>query len=113
MSVTAPAGFVAAGVACGVKASGALDLALVATDDARPVPAAGVFTRNRMTAAPVLVSRHHLDATGGHAAAVVLNSGNANAATGAPGTPTPRPWRTPSPRRSAPHARRCWCARPG
>ncbi|MCB1250684.1 MAG: bifunctional glutamate N-acetyltransferase/amino-acid acetyltransferase ArgJ [Acidimicrobiales bacterium] len=85
MSVTAPAGFVAAGVACGVKASGALDLALVATDDARPVPAAGVFTRNRMTAAPVLVSRHHLDATGGHAAAVVLNSGNANAATGAPG----------------------------
>ncbi|MEZ5208453.1 MAG: bifunctional ornithine acetyltransferase/N-acetylglutamate synthase [Acidimicrobiales bacterium] len=49
------------------------------------VPAAGVFTQNKMTAAPVLVSRHHLDATGGHAAAVVLNSGNANAATGAPG----------------------------
>ena len=44
MSVTAPDGFVAAGLACGIKASGALDLALVATDDGRTVPAAGVFT---------------------------------------------------------------------
>ncbi len=85
MSVTAPAGFVASGIACGVKDSGALDLALVATDDAKPVTAAGVFTQNKMTAAPVLVSRRNLEATGGHAAAVVLNSGNANAATGAAG----------------------------
>jgi glutamate N-acetyltransferase / amino-acid N-acetyltransferase len=44
-----------------------------------------VFTANKMTAAPVVTSRAHLDATGGRAAAVVLNSGNANAATGTPG----------------------------
>lgn len=85
MSVTAAKGFVAGGVACGVKGSGDPDLALVATADGRAVPAAGVFTANLMTAAPVLVSRAHLAATGGRAAAVVLNSGNANAATGAPG----------------------------
>jgi len=85
MSVTAPAGFVAAGVAAGIKASGDLDLAVVATNDGRPVTAAAVFTRNLVCAAPVQVSRAHLAATGGQAAAVVLNSGNANAATGAPG----------------------------
>ena len=85
MSVTAVPGFVAAGMACGVKASGADDLAMVATADGTPVTAAGVFTSNRMTAPPVLVCRDHLSATGGRAAAVVLNSGNANAATGAAG----------------------------
>ena len=85
MSVTAPAGFAAAGVASGIKPSGDPDLALVATADHRPVAAAGVFTKNRATAAPVLVSADHLAATGGRAAAVVLNSGNANACTGAPG----------------------------
>ena len=85
MSVTAVPGFVAAGMACGVKASGADDLAMVATADGAPVTAAGVFTSNRMTAPPVLVCRDHLSATGGRAAAVVLNSGNANAATGAAG----------------------------
>jgi len=82
MSVTSPKGFVASGVACGIKASGAPDLALVATADGQPVVAAAVFTRNSATAAPVVVSRRHLLATGGRAAAVVLNSGNANAATG-------------------------------
>ena len=96
MSVTAVPGFVAAGMACGVKASGADaacgvkawgadDLAMVATADGSPVTAAGVFTSNKMTAPPVLVTREHLAATGGRAAAVVLNSGNANAATGAAG----------------------------
>ena len=85
MSVTAVPGFVAAGLACGVKASGADDLAMVATLDGTPVTAAGVFTSNKMTAPPVLVTREHLVATGGLAAAVVLNSGNANAATGAAG----------------------------
>jgi len=82
VTVTAPGGFVAAGVHCGIKASGDLDLALVATADGRPVPTAGVFTQNRACAGPVQVSRAHLAATGGHAAAVVLNSGNANCATG-------------------------------
>jgi glutamate N-acetyltransferase / amino-acid N-acetyltransferase len=85
MSVTTPAGFVGAGIACGIKDGSRLDLALVATDDGYPVPAAAVFTTNLATAAPVQVSRAHLEAAAGRAAAVVLNSGNANAATGAPG----------------------------
>ncbi|CAN5784538.1 bifunctional glutamate N-acetyltransferase/amino-acid acetyltransferase ArgJ [soil metagenome] len=82
MSVTAAKGFVAAGVACGLKASGDLDLSLVATADGRAVPAAAVFTDNKMTAAPVLTSAAHLDVAGGRAVGVVLNAGNANAATG-------------------------------
>ncbi|HET6952326.1 MAG TPA: bifunctional glutamate N-acetyltransferase/amino-acid acetyltransferase ArgJ [Acidimicrobiales bacterium] len=85
MSVVAPAGFVAAGVACGIKASGDADLSLVATADGAPVATAGVFTQNLVVAAPVVVSRRHLAATGGRAAAVILSSGNANAATGARG----------------------------
>jgi glutamate N-acetyltransferase/amino-acid N-acetyltransferase len=85
VTVTAAAGFVAAGEAVGIKPSGAPDLALVATADATPVPAAAVFTQNKLAAAPVVVSREHLEATDGRAAAVVLSSGNANAATGADG----------------------------
>jgi len=85
VTVTAAAGFVAGATAAGIKPAGRPDLALVATDDARPVPAAAVFTANKMTAAPVVTSRNHLLRTSGHAAAVVLNSGNANAATGRPG----------------------------
>ena len=83
MSVTAATGFEAAGVAAGVKPAGVPDLALVATADRGPVAAAGVFTANRVAAAPVEVSRAHLEDP--RAAAVVLNAGNANAATGAPG----------------------------
>ena len=85
MSVTAAKGFVAGGGHAGVKPDGVPDLAVVSTADGRPVDAAGVFTANRFTAPPVVVSRAHLAATGGRAAAVVLNSGNANAGTGAPG----------------------------
>lgn len=85
MSVTAAKGFVAAGGHGGVKSGGAADVALVATADGAAVPAAAVFTSNKMTAAPVLVTNRHLTATGGHAAGVVLNSGNANAATGTSG----------------------------
>lgn len=86
--VTAPRGFRAAGVACGIKKqrSGGdppLDLALLVADEV--VPAAAVFTTNRAVAAPVLVSRDHLSATGGRARAVVTNSGCANAATGSAG----------------------------
>lgn len=77
--VCAPAGVRAAGVACGIKPAG-LDLALVATDG--PASAAGLFTTNRAVAAPVVVSREHLAATGGHARAIVANSGCANACTG-------------------------------
>ena len=85
MSVTAPLGFVAAGGAAGIKAGGVPDVAVVATEDGLPVPAAGVFTANLAAAAPVQVSRAHLVATGGSAAGVVLTSGNANAATGEEG----------------------------
>jgi glutamate N-acetyltransferase/amino-acid N-acetyltransferase len=85
MSVTVPRGFVAAGIAAGVKVNGDPDLSLVATADAGAVAAAATFTSNKLAAGPVQVSRAHLAATGGHAAAVVLNSGNANAANGAAG----------------------------
>lgn len=87
MSVTAPQGFEAAGIACGLKPDGVPDLALVAvapSADGRrhPMPAAATFTANRAAASPVQVSRAHLGASQGNAAAVVVNSGNANAATG-------------------------------
>ena len=86
MSVTAAAGFVAAGVHAGVKEDPErLDLALVATEDGQPVAAAGVFTPNKMTAAPVQLCQAHLRTSGGQATAVLLNSGNANAATGEAG----------------------------
>ncbi len=85
MSVTAAAGFVASGTAAGIKPGGAPDLSLVATDDGSAVPAAAVFTQNKMTAAPVVTTDRHLSATRGRAAAIVLNSGNANAATGSTG----------------------------
>ncbi len=79
MSVTAATGFSAAGVAAGIKASGALDLALV-VNDGPATTAAGVFTRNQVKAAPVLWSAQVL--TGQRLRAVVLNSGGANACTG-------------------------------
>jgi glutamate N-acetyltransferase/amino-acid N-acetyltransferase len=79
VSVTAPRGFTAAGVAAGIKGDGALDLALVAAGG--PAVGAGVFTTNRAAAAPVRLSREHL-AFDPVVRAVVLNSGCANAATG-------------------------------
>ena len=84
MSVTAAEGFVAAGCHAGVKRR-RHDLALVATDDRRPVPAAAVFTQNRFVAPPVVLSRRQLANNGGRAAAIIVNSGNANAGTGEPG----------------------------
>ena len=85
MSITSPAGFVASGLASGIKSSGALDLALLATEDGSAVPTAATFTTNLAAAAPVQVSRDHLRAGGGRAAAVLVSSGNANAATGVRG----------------------------
>ncbi|HZF42413.1 MAG TPA: bifunctional glutamate N-acetyltransferase/amino-acid acetyltransferase ArgJ [Sphingomonadaceae bacterium] len=84
MSVTAADGFVAAGLHAGIKAS-APDMALLATDDGRPVTAAAVFTQNRFFAPPVAASRARLAANGGRASAVIVSSGNANAGTGAQG----------------------------
>jgi glutamate N-acetyltransferase/amino-acid N-acetyltransferase len=82
VSVTAPAGFRAAGVAAGLKSSGDPDVALVVNDGPDDV-AAAVFNTNRFAAAPVQWSRQVLSA--GRARAVVLNSGGANACTGPEG----------------------------
>lgn len=78
-TVTTPKGFLAAGVNCGIK-RGSLDLALVYSTTL--AAAAGVFTRNQVKAAPVLLSRQRVP---GHAQAIVINSGNANACTGLQG----------------------------
>ncbi|MEV8475199.1 bifunctional glutamate N-acetyltransferase/amino-acid acetyltransferase ArgJ [Streptomyces sp. NPDC051173] len=82
MSVTAAQGFTAAGIAAGIKESGGADLALVVNTGPR-LAAAGVFTSNRVKAAPVLWSEQVLK--GGRVGAVVLNSGGANACTGPQG----------------------------
>ncbi|MEU6984277.1 bifunctional glutamate N-acetyltransferase/amino-acid acetyltransferase ArgJ [Streptomyces sp. NPDC046324] len=82
MSVTAAKGFTAAGIAAGIKENGNPDLALVVNDGPRRA-AAGVFTSNRVKAAPVLWSQQVL--ADGELAAVVLNSGGANACTGPQG----------------------------
>ncbi|HEY3534290.1 MAG TPA: bifunctional ornithine acetyltransferase/N-acetylglutamate synthase, partial [Pedococcus sp.] len=82
MTVTAPAGFRAAGVTAGLKASGAPDLALV-VNDGPDHQAAAVFTSNRVEAAPVTWSRQVV--SDGRVDAVVLNSGGANACTGSQG----------------------------
>ena len=74
-------GFRAAGVRCGIKPSGAPDLALVVSD--RPAAAAALFTTNQFPGAPVIVSRSHLRR--GRVQAIVVNSGNANSVTGEQG----------------------------
>ncbi|RZT62586.1 glutamate N-acetyltransferase [Microcella alkaliphila] len=85
MTVTTPAGFTAAGVACGLKSSGALDLALVVNTGPSDA-AAAVFTSNRAQANPIIWSRQAIG--DGRARAIVLNSGGANCFTGHPGFQT-------------------------
>jgi glutamate N-acetyltransferase/amino-acid N-acetyltransferase len=84
MSVTAAEGFVAAGCHAGVKRR-RYDMALVATEDRKPVTAVAVFTQNKFAAPPVTLDRSLLASNGGQAAAIIVNSGNANAGTGAAG----------------------------
>jgi glutamate N-acetyltransferase/amino-acid N-acetyltransferase len=84
MSITAAEGFVAAGCHAGIKRR-KFDMAMIATEDLQPVPCAAVFTQNKFAAPPVEFDRATLAANGGKAAAIVVNSGNANAGTGAPG----------------------------
>jgi glutamate N-acetyltransferase/amino-acid N-acetyltransferase len=82
--ITAPTGFRSAGVHCGIKAkSGALDLAVLAVDTFASM--AGVFTTNLAQAAPVVVSKQHLETNQGVGCAIVVNSGCANACTGESG----------------------------
>ena len=78
-----PRGFRFAATACGLKKTGALDLAVLASDV--PASAAAVFTQNLVVAAPVMLSKRHLELSGGRMRAVVVNAGNANCATGAQG----------------------------
>jgi len=84
VSVTAAEGFVAAGCHAGVKRK-RYDMALVATEDREAVTAAAVFTQNKFAAPPVILDRRLLSENGGRAAAVIVNSGNANAGTGVAG----------------------------
>src|SRR5215470_492447 len=76
-------GFKMAAIAAGIKPGGALDLALIYSE--RPAAAAAVFTQNTFIAAPLILSKEHLRETGHRVRAVIVNSGNANAATGEPG----------------------------
>jgi glutamate N-acetyltransferase/amino-acid N-acetyltransferase len=80
-----PAGFRAGAVAAGIKASGGLDLGVLATVDGRPVPVAATFTTNLVRAAPVRLSGEHLHRSGAMTLAVLSTSGCANAATGEAG----------------------------
>ena len=80
--ITAPAGFLASGIHCGIRQNHA-DLALVVSE--YEASAAAVFTRNLVQAAPIVLSRESLESSGGRAQAIVVNSGNANACTGRPG----------------------------
>jgi glutamate N-acetyltransferase/amino-acid N-acetyltransferase len=79
-----PAGFVAGATAAGIKASGGPDLGILAATGGL-LAAAGVFTANRLPAAPVRLSRANLASSGGHVAAILSTSGCANAATGPDG----------------------------
>lgn len=81
VGITAPLGFQAAGIHCGIKKPDLLDLALCVSNVSGPI--AGVFTKNRVVAAPVLLDRHHLRFRRGRA--IIVNSGNANACTGEQG----------------------------
>ena len=81
MSITAADGFVAAGCHAGIKRR-KFDMALIATDDLQPVSCAAVFTQNKFAAPPVEFDRATLAANGDKAAAIIVNSGNANAGTG-------------------------------
>ena len=84
MSVTAAEGFVASGCHAGIKRR-KFDMALLATEDRRPVNCAAVFTQNKFAAPPVELGRTLLASSGGKASALIVNSGNANAGTGAAG----------------------------
>ena len=78
-----PKGFRFAATACGLKKTGALDLAVISSDV--PASAAAVFTQNLVVAAPVTLCKENLQLSKGHMRAVIVNAGNANCATGAQG----------------------------
>lgn len=83
MSINPPQGFLFSSYTAGIKASGKPDLAFVQVPEG--ASAAAMFTRNQVVAAPVIVGRENMRASGGQINAVIINSGNANCATGKPG----------------------------
>ncbi len=83
LHLLSPAGFAAAGVTCGLKKSGKLDLGLLVCTAKQPATAAAAFSRNRIISPSITVGREHI--ADGQLRAVVVNSGNANACTGARG----------------------------
>jgi glutamate N-acetyltransferase/amino-acid N-acetyltransferase len=83
VSTNPPLGFLFSAGTAGIKPSGKPDLALALAPDG--ATAAAMFTRNQIVAAPVTVGRDHLRASSGMVRAVIVNSGNANCATGKPG----------------------------
>jgi len=97
-----PRGYRFAATACGLKKTGALDLAVISSDV--PASAAAMFTQNLVVAAPVVISKQHLRASQGRMRAVVVNAGNANCATGPAGYDAAQ-------RTVAETARRLRCAR--
>src|SRR5256885_17070313 len=84
-----PLGFRFAATACGLKKTGALDLAILSSDV--PASAAAVFTQNLVVAAPVLIPKANLRGSTGRMRALVVNAGHPNRATGAPGAAAVRP----------------------
>jgi glutamate N-acetyltransferase / amino-acid N-acetyltransferase len=78
-----PRGFRFAAGKAGLKASGRPDFALIVADT--PASAAAAFTSNRVIAAPLIIDKQHLSATGGHVRVVAINAGNANCAAGKAG----------------------------
>ena len=80
-TITAPRGFLATGLACGVKKSGKYDLGLIVCPPG--AKAAAVFTTNKIVSAAVTVSKNHIKSS--DISAVAVNSGNANACTGQTG----------------------------
>ncbi|MBI5879461.1 MAG: bifunctional glutamate N-acetyltransferase/amino-acid acetyltransferase ArgJ [Chloroflexi bacterium] len=82
-TITSPKGFRACGITAGIKASGKPDMAMIVSDS--PCAAGAVFTQNRVQAAPVQISRKHIETHGDRMQAIVINAGNANAVTGRQG----------------------------
>ncbi len=82
MTVTRVPGFKAYGISAGIKANDKLDLAYIGSEDNQAVLCAGVFTQNKLCAAPVTLTKEHLKDTNNRLVGVIVNSGNANAATG-------------------------------
>jgi len=82
-TITSPKGFRACGITAGIKASGKPDMAMIVSDT--PCAAGAVFTQNRVQAAPVQISRKHIETHGDRMQAIVVNAGNANAVTGRQG----------------------------